>query len=57
MLKQVHTSEIDMAGILTFASIQEALCAGFQVYDKSSEGYLVRTRTPAGWALAVVVLR
>ena len=46
-----------MAGIVTFTSIQEALRAGFQVYDKTSEGYLVRTRTRAGWALAVVVIR
>jgi len=46
-----------MPGILTFTSIQDAVSAGFQVYDKTSEGYLVRTRTSAGWALAVVVIR
>jgi hypothetical protein len=46
-----------MAGILTFTSIQEAVRAGFQVYDKNSDGYLVRTRTSAGWALAIVVIR
>jgi hypothetical protein len=45
-----------MAGIVTFKSLMEAIRAGFQVYDRTSEGYLVRTRTQAGWALAVVVL-
>jgi hypothetical protein len=45
-----------MAGIVTFTSLTEAIRAGFQVYDRTSEGYLVRTRTSAGWALAVVVL-
>jgi hypothetical protein len=45
-----------MAGIVTFKSLTEAIRAGFQVYDRTSEGYLVRTRTAAGWALAVVVL-
>lgn len=43
-----------MAGIMVFSSIGEALRAGFQVYDRTSYGYLVRTRTPRGWALAVV---
>jgi hypothetical protein len=46
-----------MQGILTFTSLQEALHAGFQVYDRTSDGYLVRTRTSAGWALARVLMR
>ena len=46
-----------MAGIVTFTSLAEAIRAGFQVYDKAPEGYLVRTRTPAGMAFALVVLR
>ena len=45
-----------MAGIVTFKSLTEAIRAGFQVYDRTSEGYLVRTQTSAGWAFAVVVL-
>lgn len=45
-----------MAGIVTFKSLTEAIRAGFQVCDRTSEGYLVRTRTAAGWAFAVVVL-
>ena len=43
-----------MAGIMVFTSVDEALRAGFQVYDRTSDGYLVRTRTARGWALAVV---
>lgn len=45
-----------MAGIVRFTSVADAVRAGFQVYDRTSDGYLVRTRTSAGWALAVVVL-
>jgi hypothetical protein len=43
-----------MAGIRVFSSLSDALQAGFRVYDRTSYGYLVRTRTPHGWALAVV---
>jgi Ca2+-binding EF-hand superfamily protein len=43
-----------MAGIMVFSSVSEALRAGFQVYDRTRDGYLVRTRTARGWALAVV---
>jgi hypothetical protein len=43
-----------MAGIMVFTSVSAALRAGFQVYDRTSYGYLVRTRTSRGWALAVV---
>jgi len=43
-----------MAGILVFNSLAEALRAGFEPYDKTERGYLVRMRTAAGWALAIV---
>jgi hypothetical protein len=46
-----------MQGILTFTSLDEALRAGFQVYDRTSDGYLVRMRTAGGWALARVIVR
>jgi hypothetical protein len=36
--------------------VSEALRAGFQIYDQTSYGYLLRTRTSRGWALAVVHL-
>ncbi len=43
-----------MAGLLVFKSLADALRAGFQVYDKTADGYLVRTRTMNGWAIALV---
>lgn len=42
-----------MSGILVFKSLPEALRAGYQVYDRLEEGYLLRTRTAAGWAMAI----
>ena len=46
-----------MHGITTFPSLSEAIRAGFQVFDRTREGYSVRTRTTRGWALAIVRLR
>jgi hypothetical protein len=43
--------------MLVFHSLAEAIRAGFQVYDRTGTGYLVRTRTSGGWALALVELR
>ncbi len=41
-------------GLLVFHTLSDAVRNGFQVYDRTSDGYLVRTRTDAGWALAIV---
>ncbi len=46
-----------MTGIVVFHSLEQALRAGYQVYERTSEGFSVRTRTANGWALAVVALR
>jgi len=43
-----------MSGVMVFNTLAEALRAGYQVYERTSDGYLVRTRTDAGWALALV---
>ena len=43
-----------MTGLMVFTSISEALRAGYQVYDRTADGYLVRIRTAAGWAMALV---
>jgi len=43
-----------MPGMIVFKSLADALRAGFQVYDRTPEGYLVRTRTSSGWAMALV---
>lgn len=44
-----------MAGVVVFRSLSEALRAGYQVYERTASGYLVRTRTDKGWAMAVVI--
>jgi hypothetical protein len=46
-----------MSGIVVFPSLEQALRAGYQVYERTSEGFSVRIRTANGWALAVVTLR
>lgn len=43
-----------MQGLTIFPSLMEALNAGYHVYDRTARGYLMRTRTAAGWALALV---
>ncbi|MGP6159123.1 MAG: hypothetical protein ACLPYS_16715 [Vulcanimicrobiaceae bacterium] len=43
-----------MAGLMVFDSLAAALRAGFQIYDRTQDGYLVRTRTAQGWAMALV---
>lgn len=40
--------------MLVFRSLVDAINAGYQVYDRTETGYLVRTRTLRGWALAIV---
>ncbi len=46
-----------MAGLVVFKSLSDAVRAGFQICGNTAAGYLVRTRTHAGWALAVVERR
>ena len=41
-------------GVMVFTSLADALRAGFQIYDRNSEGFLVRTMTANGWAQALV---
>lgn len=42
-----------MNGVMVFNSLSEAIRNGFQVCGEYSEGYLVRTRTERGWAMAI----
>jgi hypothetical protein len=46
-----------MHGVITFRSVSEALRGGYHVYDRTDTGYLVRTRTKDGWAMALVLLQ
>lgn len=43
-----------MPGLMVFRSLTEALSQGYQVFDKTPEGYLVRRKMTTGWALAIV---
>ncbi|HLI96205.1 MAG TPA: hypothetical protein VKT72_08970 [Candidatus Baltobacteraceae bacterium] len=45
-----------MNGLKVFRNLRDAINAGYQVYDRMADGYLVRTRTSGGWALAIVQL-
>jgi hypothetical protein len=46
-----------MQGMMVFQTLSQAISAGFSVYDRMPNGYLVRTRLAGGWALALVELR
>jgi hypothetical protein len=46
-----------MSGIVTFTSLAAALKAGYQIYDRTQTGYIVRVMTSAGWALALVTCK
>jgi hypothetical protein len=43
-----------MQGLLTFPTLEEAARYGFALYDRTAWGYIVRGKTPNGWALAIV---
>lgn len=46
-----------MQGVTVFPSLREALNNGFQQYDKTPDGYLVRRNTPKGYEFALVVVK
>jgi hypothetical protein len=41
-------------GVMVFGKLEDAVRNGFEVYERTSNGYLVRTRTAGGWAFALV---
>ena len=43
-------------GMLVFRSVGEALKSGFVVYDRTANGYIVRTRADGRWKMALVEL-
>jgi len=43
--------------MVVFHSLAEAIRAGFQVYDRTKSGYLVRIKASGGWAFALVDLQ
>ena len=46
-----------MAGLMIFKTLSDAVRNGFEIYDRTSDGYIVRARTANGWALALVTNR
>ena len=46
-----------MHGMRVFRSLAEAIREGYSVYDRFADGYVVRIKTSAGWAMALVALR
>jgi hypothetical protein len=45
-----------MMGFVVFHSVGEAIRQGFQIYDKTAEGYIARIMTMRGWAMAQIDL-
>ena len=43
-----------MSGMVVFSSLAEAIRQGYQLYERTPTGYIVRIRTEWGFALAVV---
>jgi hypothetical protein len=43
-----------MQGVLILRSMADAIAQGFEFFDRTSDGYIVRKKTPLGWALAIV---
>ena len=43
-----------MSGLLVFTSLHEAIQAGYQIYERTPTGYIVRIRTSNGFAFAIV---
>jgi hypothetical protein len=47
--------EVTMArGMLVFRSIGEALKAGFQIYDRTPNGYIARAKIDGYWQMALI---
>ena len=44
-----------MTGLMTFSSLAAAFKAGFQIYDKEGENWIVRIQTLQGWQKAIVI--
>jgi hypothetical protein len=40
---------------MTFRTLEDAIRNGFQSFDRTADGYLVRMRTARGWVMALVV--
>jgi Ca2+-binding EF-hand superfamily protein len=43
-----------MQGLLVLESMAEAIAKGFEFFDRTSDGYIVRKKTSVGYMLALV---
>jgi hypothetical protein len=43
-------------GMRVFRSVPEALQAGFQIYDRTPNGYIARARIDGRWQMALIEL-
>ncbi len=47
-----------MQGVLVLKTISDAIAQGFEIFDRTRDGYyVVRKMTSRGWALAIVDCR
>lgn len=46
-----------MQGLAVYHSMASALAAGYHVWDKTADGYLLRIRLAQGFAFALLVLK
>ena len=45
-------------GVLIFSSLADAIRLGYQIYDKTKDGYLLRTKNSDGlWAMALCQIK
>lgn len=42
--------------MITFRSVGDALRAGWTIYDRTADGYLIKQRTGEGWQLGQIVI-
>jgi hypothetical protein len=45
-----------MNGIVVYDSVAAALRDGYHIYDRNSDGYILRIQTARGWAMALAKL-
>jgi len=43
-----------MQGMIVFRSLADAVRHGYEIYDRTSDGYVMRKRTEYGFGLALV---
>lgn len=42
-------------GLMIFPTLRAAIQQGFEPYERTADGFMVRTHTSRGWALALAL--